>query len=141
MGHSQRRSERGATLVEFAILLPLLILLLIGVAEFGWLYSQNLDVRHGAREAARLAATAELTAPQIVTETCNRMDSNGLVDISVGMTRAGADLGAAATVEVSATPSSLTGFLDPMLPHTLQSTVETRLEGTAAWNNLVPTTC
>ena len=55
----RRPRERGAVLVEFAIISPVLALLLFGVIEFGWAFSQNLDVRHGAREAARLAAVEE----------------------------------------------------------------------------------
>ena len=47
---SRARGERGASLVEFAILAPLLIVLVLGIVEFGWLFSQNNDVRHGPRE-------------------------------------------------------------------------------------------
>src|SRR5690606_23570198 len=49
-------NDVGASVVEFAFLVPLLILLLCGIIEVGWLFTQNLDVRHGAAEAARLAA-------------------------------------------------------------------------------------
>jgi Flp pilus assembly protein TadG len=50
------RRERGASIVEFAIVAPLLFLLLFGIIDFGWAFSQNLDVKHAAREGARLAA-------------------------------------------------------------------------------------
>ena len=53
MSH-KKRGERGASLVEFALTAPFLILLLLGIIEFGWAFNQNLDVRHGARETARL---------------------------------------------------------------------------------------
>ena len=43
-------------MVEFAIAAPLLFLLLFGIIDFGWAFSQNLDVKHAAREGARLAA-------------------------------------------------------------------------------------
>jgi Flp pilus assembly protein TadG len=50
------RSERGAALVEFAIVLPLLAALIFGVIEFGSMYNSLLEVRSAAREGARLAA-------------------------------------------------------------------------------------
>ena len=39
-----------------ALVAPVLILLLLGIVDFGWAFSENLDVRHGAREASRLVA-------------------------------------------------------------------------------------
>lgn len=41
--------------MEFAIVAPLLFALLFGIIDFGWAFSQNLDVKHAAREGARLA--------------------------------------------------------------------------------------
>jgi hypothetical protein len=134
--------ERGASLVEFAVLLPLLVLLLIGIVEFGWLYSQNIDVRHGAREGARLAATTTvLTGPQIVTETCNRMDITGLQSVDVGLHRDGPGIGDRVEVGVRAVPTSLTGFFGALFPATLESTIETRLEQAPSWSNTGFTTC
>jgi Flp pilus assembly protein TadG len=131
--HTQ--SERGATLVEFAILAPLLVALLLGIVEFGWLFSQNVDVRHGAREAARLAATDYGDENAIVAETCDRMDIAGTAAVTVELTRNGATIGDVVTVTVDATPTSLTGFFDAILPTTLDSTVETRLEQTPSWSS------
>lgn len=39
--------QRGAALVEFAILLPLLLVVVMGIIEFGYALAQQLDVRHG----------------------------------------------------------------------------------------------
>lgn len=49
-------SERGGALVEFAIVAPLLVLILLGLVEvgFGWLDSQR--VIQGSRSGARVAA-------------------------------------------------------------------------------------
>ena len=48
---------RAPTAIEFAIAAPLLFLLLFGIIDFGWAFSQNLDVKHAAREGARLACS------------------------------------------------------------------------------------
>jgi Flp pilus assembly protein TadG len=129
--------ERGAALIEFAILAPLLVALLIGIIEFGWLFSQNIDVRHGAREGARLAATNFGTSGAIVTETCDRMDIAGTSAVTVQLTHGvGATIGDAATVEVIATPSSITGMFGAFMPATLESSIEIRLEQTPGWSSM-----
>ncbi len=51
------RRDRGATIVEAAIVLPLLFLVLFALVEFGMAFKNNLSVGHGAREAARAGAT------------------------------------------------------------------------------------
>ena len=48
--------DRGAALVETAVVAPILLLLIFGIVEFGLLFGVKLDVSQGAREAARLAA-------------------------------------------------------------------------------------
>lgn len=46
-------SERGAAAVEFALVLPILVLILFGVIEFGGAYNAQLMVTGAAREGAR----------------------------------------------------------------------------------------
>jgi Flp pilus assembly pilin Flp len=50
-----QRREDGAAAVEFALLLPLLVLLLFGIIEFGFAFSTRIQATNAAREAARLA--------------------------------------------------------------------------------------
>lgn len=47
------RGERGAALVEFALIGPLLVLLLLGIVDFGINLSNQIALRQGVREAAR----------------------------------------------------------------------------------------
>lgn len=49
------RSEEGAQLVEFALVLPLLLLVMLGIAEFGFMFQRYEVVTNAAREGARLA--------------------------------------------------------------------------------------
>ena len=58
-GRGRRRAQRGehgSALVEFTIVMPLLMLLIFGVVEFGLAYSNKIAVRQGVREAARQGA-------------------------------------------------------------------------------------
>lgn len=50
------KSEKGASVVEFAIILPILVMLVFGIFEFGVAYSKYIALTHAAREGARLAA-------------------------------------------------------------------------------------
>jgi Flp pilus assembly pilin Flp len=50
-----QRQEEGAAAVEFALLLPLLVLLLFGLIQFGFAFSTRIQATNAAREAARRA--------------------------------------------------------------------------------------
>jgi hypothetical protein len=51
--------ERGAALVEFAIVLPLIAAFLFGIVEFGLAFSDSIAVRTGTRDGARAAVVLE----------------------------------------------------------------------------------
>jgi len=50
------REEQGAQLVEFAFLVPILLLLIFGALDFGRAYFSWIILTNGAREGARVAA-------------------------------------------------------------------------------------
>lgn len=50
------RNKRGQALVEVAILLPILLLILMGIFEFGRVFNAYLIINHASREGARSAA-------------------------------------------------------------------------------------
>lgn len=49
----RRFGERGAALIELAIALPILILLVFGLVEFGVTYNDYISIRDGVRQGAR----------------------------------------------------------------------------------------
>ncbi len=51
------RVRRGGAAVEFALVLPILLALLFGIMEYGWMFLQNLSVVAAVREGARLGVT------------------------------------------------------------------------------------
>jgi Flp pilus assembly protein TadG len=53
------RRDRGAVIVEFALVLPLLLILLIGIVEFGRAYNTQIALQGAAREGARALALGE----------------------------------------------------------------------------------
>ncbi len=50
---SALRNEKGQALVEFAMILPVLLLLLCGIIDFGWVNYCKLSVSYCSREGAR----------------------------------------------------------------------------------------
>ena len=50
------KSEKGASAVEFALILPILVILVFGIVQFGIAYNNYIALTHAAREGARLAA-------------------------------------------------------------------------------------
>jgi Flp pilus assembly pilin Flp len=77
----RRADERGAAAVEFALVLPILLLLVFGIVEFGLAFNRWITVTHAAREGVRVYAlsgdaleaqtAAEDAAPDIAGEvTC-----------------------------------------------------------------------
>ena len=50
------RRERGQSLVEFAVLVPVFMLILIGMLEFGLMFNHDLTLQYASREGARVGA-------------------------------------------------------------------------------------
>jgi Flp pilus assembly protein TadG len=62
-----RRSERGATLIEFALLLPALLTFIIGITQLGTLFYVNSDLRAAVAEGARLAELYPVPSDSAIT--------------------------------------------------------------------------
>src|SRR6266566_5792346 len=63
-GRLSLRNERGTALVEFALVLPLLLVLLLGMIDVGKAVNYWNDETHLANEAARYAAVNKNPGPQ-----------------------------------------------------------------------------
>src|SRR5690349_6552617 len=57
--YCRHRRERGAALVEFALVFPLLFMLVAGMIDFGMVFSNLNSTRQGVREGARQAVVAD----------------------------------------------------------------------------------
>lgn len=65
----RHRSRRGQALVEFALVLPILMLILLSIMQLGFLFSGHIGMINGVREAARYGSLAQTTDS---TSTANR---------------------------------------------------------------------
>jgi len=62
--HRIIKSEKGASAVEFALILPILIILVFGIVEFGIAFNNYITITHAAREGVRIAAV-DLNNPDL----------------------------------------------------------------------------
>ena len=68
------RSETGQAIVEAAFVIPLLILLLCGILDFGWIFANQLEVDNCSREGARFAVV-NADAADLTTLVTGRVES------------------------------------------------------------------
>jgi Flp pilus assembly protein TadG len=62
LSNTRQARRRGSTLVEFAFIVPVLILLVLGIIEFGWMAKNRLQLANAVREGARSAAIGKSTS-------------------------------------------------------------------------------
>ena len=108
------RSERGAALVEFALIVPVLLALVFGVIEYGRGYNAKVEITGSVREGARALALGKTSseAKQAVRDAAPGL-TPALTDGDIATTPCPAGGGDAnATVSVSYQLPSLT----PLVP-------------------------
>ncbi len=90
--------DRGAAAVEFALLLPMLLLLVCGIVDFGRALNAQITLTQAAREGARLAALSEAN---VVSRTQTAATGLSPVTVTVTACPSGSGPTANATVQVS----------------------------------------
>jgi Flp pilus assembly protein TadG len=139
------------------VALPLLLLLVLGIIEFGFALAQMNEVRHGAREGARYAAVSRPDYDggggvgdnaDVLAATCDSISLPGAtVSVELSYTDSNGNGGAErleyGTVTVSAAIDSLSGvpMLDGVLPDDLSNDATFRLEQDASWTGFATTPC
>jgi Flp pilus assembly protein TadG len=102
--------QRGAATLEFALVVPLLMLLVLAVLQFGlWYHAQGV-VLAAAQEAARV------TAAEDGTPTAGRARARELLEVGLGQ-----DVGNATvtvTRDARLARATITASLRPLLPFT-----------------------
>lgn len=76
-------SERGAELIEFALVLPILLLLIAGVVDFGMMFQAYEVVTNAAREGARVGVLPNYQAVDVQTRVTAYCNAAGLTGCTV----------------------------------------------------------
>jgi Flp pilus assembly pilin Flp len=139
-----RRNQDGAALVEFALVLPLVLLLLMGMLDLGKAFNYWIDETHLAHSGARYAAVNRNPGPgaslqESIKSQADTPELEGALEVCITFPGAGgAVVGEPVRVKVSSTYTFL-GFVADRLgvtDKTISSTSTMRLERTPT--NLTP---
>jgi Flp pilus assembly protein TadG len=103
------RLEGGTSVVEMAIVLPLLLMRMFGIGEFGLMYTQWQTLTNAAREGARTGVVfrgASCVAGTVQTDIQNAvnayMANTGVTTASITTTSTGACTGSGTQLQVTA---------------------------------------
>ena len=123
------QENRGQAIVEFALILPVLILLLAGILDFGLILNQYITVSHAAREGARSAALGgtDATAIADIKAAASGLDTTQLV---ISISPATRIRGNSVTVSVSSPIQPVTPLIGSFFTTklTVNSSVVMRVE-------------
>ena len=106
-GRRSIREQRGQTMVEFAIVLPILLMLILGIAQLGLTFNNYLALTDGVRAGARYGAVlrtsgthdAQTTAK--VKQSAANLNPSNITTTITSTWQAGADLTVCATYPYS----------------------------------------
>lgn len=99
----QLRSQQGAALVEFALVVPILLILVFGIIDFGLYFFNDLQLTQVARDAARYVSVGN------VAEANAAIGNATLISTTItGQTIDPASPGQEASVVLTATYTALT---------------------------------
>lgn len=85
------KNEKGQSLVEMAMVLPVLLLLFCGIIDFGWIMGNQIIAENGSREGARLGAVVAAKS-DYSSQVCSRVlavtpgYSHSGISISIALT-------------------------------------------------------
>ena len=123
--------KRAAVAVEMAVVTPVLLTMLFGIIEFGWLFTVRSTMVNAAREGARLGALQGVSAAQIVDRTNELLVPMNIDDNCTVSVQMPTDAAPNVTVTVSAPRSSISllGNFFNMTSGTISGTASMRREG------------
>ena len=124
------RNDRGQAILEFAMVLPLFLLVMVGTAEVGILVHHYLVLHAGIREGARVAATGSAVA-DIRTRVYSATPTLNSADLTVAVTNAEGVRGSMVTVNATYTVDLITPMIETLMgqdPFPLSTQVTMRLE-------------
>ena len=104
---SDPRHDRGQGLVEFAMLVPVFLLLVLGLLEFGFIFDQAMTLNYATREGARSGAA--FAAGNTTTMPCADVDKNIMAAVQRVLKAPGSRITASEVAEIRIYRSAMNG--------------------------------
>lgn len=125
------KKKSGQAIVEFALILPVFILMLMGLLEFGLFFNSYINVTFASKEGARIASLDTNATTQTVESSITAtMPSSGTVTVTVSPP-APRVTGATVTVTVTRQHTFMTPIISavvPSNPYTISAVTAMRSE-------------
>ena len=103
MQQTDTNNRKGAAVVELAVVLPLLLTLVFGIIEFGWVFMVRETLVNASREGCRVAVLQGSSQQDILNTVADSMAGASLTGYSVQIT--------------SSTPSNPTEKVKVLIPY------------------------
>ena len=137
--------DRGSQLVEFALIFPLLLLVVMGVVDWGLMFQRYEVLTNAAREGARVAALPDYGSADVSARVNQYLTGTGMTVTTTYLAPTAVDVGGScitltgATVTYDYTFIGLGGLIqlvmrgstNPLTTKTLTATAKMRYEGPA----------
>lgn len=114
------KNRRGQSMVEMAIILPVLLLVLMGIFEFGRIFNSYLILTNVSREAARSAAlgSSDIEITQTINGSIFYLDTSNLT-ISISPSEGSRGSGTNVTINLKYEIDIVTPIIDSIIPDPL----------------------
>lgn len=124
---SGSKGNRGQSLVETALILPIILLILLGLLEFGRIMSGWMIITHASREGARLASLGGSNS-QITTRVKAVSTTLTLTNMTVAISpSSNRNTGTMVTVNVSYTINLMTPFVGAIVGNSIPMDAQTTM--------------
>lgn len=121
------KNEKGQNLVEFALVVPMLLLLVFGIAEFGRAWMTRNILTGAAREAVRVAVVPSGSIGEATTRANQILSSAGITTAAVNVNDSGTSFGTVTATVTYNFPVLVVGFIPGLNGATIPLTSTTTM--------------
>jgi Flp pilus assembly protein TadG len=122
-----KKNNKGQTFVETALILPIILLVVMGIIEFGRIFSGYLILTNASREGARYGVIHYSSDADIISTTKDNCYTFDPADLTVTVSPALADRkkGEELTVRVQTSIPIIAPFIGPIIGNPFEIDVQT----------------
>lgn len=123
-----KHTRKGQSMVEFALVLPIIIVLFVGIFEFGQIFNAYLQINHASREGARTGALrgTDIEIEQSVTDSSPSLDPT-LMIVTITPAEASRTRGESVKVQIDYDYQVVIGLVGDIISDNVTLTTQTTM--------------